>query len=142
VFQRNKAIEEFKPEQYFSLDFQVTVGNSDPLKVILKNKPNRFVTNKEAMEFYQSLPKKGLLKNIKVKKQKKTRPRGLNTVNMLKFVTKNLGMSSHQAMHAAERLYLSGYMTYPRTESTQYPGKFDFKSILGSLKNGSNLQYS
>ena len=49
---------------------------------------------------------------------------------MLKFVTKNFGMSSHSAMHAAERLYLSGYMTYPRTESTQYPTKFDFKSIL------------
>ena len=32
-------------------------------------------------------------------------------------------------MHIAERLYLSGYTTYPRTESTSYPKAFDFKGI-------------
>ena len=46
---------------------------------------------------------------------------------MLKFVTKYLGISSHEAMHAAEKLYLGGFITYPRTESSQYPSNFDFK---------------
>jgi len=43
---------------------------------------------------------------------------------MLKFATKYLGMSSHAAMQSAEHLYLAGYMTYPRTESTRYPSNF------------------
>lgn len=52
---------------------------------------------------------------------------------MLKFVTKNMGLGSHEAMHAAERLYLSGYVTYPRTESTQYPKNFNFKQIAEKI---------
>ena len=36
-------------------------------------------------------------------------------------------------MHAAERLYLSGYMTYPRTESTKYPDRYDYDSVIISL---------
>ncbi len=66
---------------------------------------------------------------------KKQKPKGLNTVNMLKFATKYLGMGSDQVMHIAERLYLSGYLTYPRTESTRYPSNFHFKGILNKLQN-------
>lgn len=47
-------------------------------------------------------------------------------------------MGPHQTMSIAERLYLSGLITYPRTESTSYPKKFDFKSILYSLGNTSD----
>ncbi|MFO0131339.1 MAG: DNA topoisomerase [bacterium] len=32
-------------------------------------------------------------------------------------------------MQIAEHLYLSGYVTYPRTESSSYPKNFDFKNI-------------
>ena len=36
-------------------------------------------------------------------------------------------------MHVAEKLYLSGYLTYPRTESTSYPDNFEFDSIVKAL---------
>lgn len=38
-----------------------------------------------------------------------------------------------ETMHIAERLYLSGYITYPRTESSAYPKTFDFNSVLNAL---------
>ena len=71
------------------------------------------------------------------KKSTKTisRPTALNTVHLLKYCTKNFGMSSHNAMGIAERLYLRGYLTYPRTETTSYPKNFNFKNLVENLKN-------
>lgn len=60
----------------------------------------------------------------------KAKPQGLNTVKMLKVASKTYGMSAHDTMHIAERLYLRGYITYPRTESTTYSTNFNFEEIL------------
>ena len=39
-------------------------------------------------------------------------------------------MSAHDTMRIAEHLYLRGFITYPRTESTTYSSNFNFKEIL------------
>ena len=43
-------------------------------------------------------------------------------------------MSPHDGLYRAESLYLSGYTTYPRTESTSYPESFNFKEVVQQLK--------
>lgn len=49
---------------------------------------------------------------------------------MLKVASKNFGMSAHDTMRIAEHLYLRGFITYPRTESTTYSENFNFKEVL------------
>jgi DNA topoisomerase-3 len=49
---------------------------------------------------------------------------------MLKVASKTYGMSAHDTMKTAEHLYLRGFITYPRTESTTYSNNFNFKEIL------------
>jgi DNA topoisomerase III len=49
---------------------------------------------------------------------------------MLKVASKTFGMSAHDTMHIAEHLYLRGFITYPRTESTTYSSNFNFDEIL------------
>ena len=53
---------------------------------------------------------------------------------MLKMASSRLGIGPKDAMHIAERLYLNGYLTYPRTETTKYPSTFNFKGVLKSVK--------
>lgn len=38
-------------------------------------------------------------------------------------------------MAIAERLYIQGYISYPRTETSQYPENFDIKSLVKSQKS-------
>lgn len=49
---------------------------------------------------------------------------------MLKVASKHLGIGPKECMKLAENLYLKGYISYPRTESTQYPTHFDLKNAV------------
>lgn len=61
----------------------------------------------------------------------------MNTVKLLKVASSAFGISSNECMRIAEHLYLDGYITYPRTESTSYPAKFNFNEILENHKKNS-----
>ena len=68
--------------------------------------------------------------HVKSKEAKKQRPIGLNTVKLLKVCSSTFGIGAHDAMRMAEGLYLRGYITYPRTESTSYSANFNFREVL------------
>lgn len=76
---------------------------------------------------------------VSQKDVKRARPGGLNTVEMLKHASSKLNLGPHDAMKIAERLYLSGYITYPRTESTAYPKNFAHKEIVSKIKSGYSM---
>lgn len=67
------------------------------------------------------------------------RPQGLNTVKLLKVGSTSFGMSAHETMKIAEHLYLRGFTTYPRTESTTFSSNFNFKEVLNSLKESEDF---
>lgn len=55
----------------------------------------------------------------------RARPLPLNTVQLLKLASKTLTMGPKECTVLAERLYLKGCISYPRTESTAYPKHYN-----------------
>ncbi|KIW99668.1 uncharacterized protein Z518_11081 [Rhinocladiella mackenziei CBS 650.93] len=60
----------------------------------------------------------------------KWRPLPLTTVELQMQGSRFLRMSSHQVMSVAEKLYQKGFISYPRTETDQFPHEFDFQAII------------
>ena len=76
-----------------------------------------------------------LVEDSKKSESSRARPVPLNTVKMLQEASKVLGMGPFTAMQNAERLYLQGYISYPRTESSSYPDSYDIRGALSQQKN-------
>ena len=70
-------------------------------------------------------------------------PQGLNTANLLKMASTNLKFSPQRTMKIAQRLYMNGDITYPRTETTQYSSDNEIKRNLKRLsKIKQNKKYN
>ncbi|OUM66028.1 hypothetical protein PIROE2DRAFT_6826 [Piromyces sp. E2] len=131
---RHDEIMSFKPVPYWNLYLTVNV-NGTTLKA-LSTRGRLFDKNK-----VEGIKK--CLKNLTVAKiyeintDKKTvaRPHPLNTVELLRAASVGLGMSPQETMSVAERLYMQGYISYPRTETTKFPANFDIKGVLQEHRN-------
>ncbi len=73
--------------------------------------------------------------------KKKPRPLPLNTVMMLKIASKALGIGPKETMHIAENLYLSGLISYPRTETTVYPQHMDLMGVIKKFGASSDAKW-
>eukprot|EP01135_Chromosphaera_perkinsii_P011275 Nk52_evm56s2367 gene=Nk52_evmTU56s2367 len=67
---------------------------------------------------------------VSKKEGRSQRPTALNTVELMKVASQKLGISPHYTMQVAERLYMQGYISYPRTETTQYPANFSLMDVV------------
>jgi len=136
--QRHIDIETFKPEPFWTLALNVIKRG----RTCTATWNNGRSFNRNKVEGLLELCGKGtgceiVVTDIVTKEKKQGRPTPLNTVNLLKACSKALGIGPGLAMQTAERLYLSGYLSYPRTESTAYPKSFDFYGTLQSQINDS-----
>eukprot|EP00804_Cyclotella_cryptica_P011112 CCRYP_020500-RD/>CCRYP_020500-RD protein AED:0.15 eAED:0.15 QI:179/1/1/1/1/1/9/334/1141 len=137
--QRHLDIETFKPVPYWSLNLGIMKAGSmcralwDSFRSFNRSKVEEFIAK------CKTASPAAVVKVVSIvsKEKKQSRPLPLNTVALLKACSKALGIGPHAALNIAERLYLSGYLSYPRTESTRYPSSFDIKGELCKQANDS-----
>ena len=114
---------------FYKIFLQIKINNN-----IYKIYLNQEFNNKnDADNLIKKLKKykKFQISNLETEKIiSKNPPTGLNTVDMLKMSSIKLKFSPQKTMKIAENLYLGGKITYPRTETTEYPETFDFESKL------------
>jgi hypothetical protein len=73
--------------------------------------------------------------SVSTKEKFKPRPLPLNTVALLKIASTQLNMGPQQTMRVAEHLYTSGYLSYPRTETSAYPPSFDLNGAVAQQRS-------
>ncbi|KAL1129839.1 hypothetical protein AAG570_012783 [Ranatra chinensis] len=139
--QRHDEIQTFKPEPYWVI--QVNVLTSEGREVTLDWERVRCFEKDCANMFLHSVKEHSYARvcNVVTKEKSKSRPQALNTVELMRVASSGLGMGPHHAMQIAEKLYTQGYISYPRTETTQYPENFDLIGVLKQQQNSSDWGY-
>ncbi|XP_065319533.1 DNA topoisomerase 3-beta-1-like isoform X2 [Gordionus sp. m RMFG-2023] len=155
---RDDFIKKFQSQTYWGIDVRVSLdnqatGNSyysnfnrdqDTLKLYWDRGR---IFDKEAINAFCLLvrgdinqgPPRALVKSMTANIKQCYPPLPLNTVQLLRIASSAFGHSPHHTMDLAEKLYTSGYISYPRTETSAYSAGFDFQSILNAARSVPHL---
>ena len=127
--QRHDEIMNFKPENFWRL---IPVMNRDGATIQFDWHRGRLFDEPVARLMHKQLTASSTatVTSVAHTKDTKGRPTALNTVELLKVASRAFGIGPKQCMSIAEHLYISGFLSYPRTESTAYPDSFDLNAVL------------
>ena len=67
---------------------------------------------------------------VEHRQRQKWRPVALDTVELEKAASRWLRITAKETMQIAEKLYVSGLISYPRTETNIFPPKLDLKHLV------------
>ncbi|KAF5836440.1 DNA topoisomerase [Dunaliella salina] len=131
--ERHQAIVSFQPEPFWVVRPHVSKASS---KLDLEWDRGRLFDQEIATVYATMVREAKRLRVVDVteKEERRHRPSGLNTVELLKVASAALGIGPAQAMSTAERLYTQGYLSYPRTESSAYPPNSDLTATCALLQ--------
>jgi DNA topoisomerase III len=120
IYDRDKEIENFKPEDYFKLiaTFQAENGEYEGTYVV--NKEEKFKQKEELDKVLKAIhDKQGEIMEKTVENKKEFPPFLFNLSNLQGHITsKYKGWTSDKVLKVAQSLYEKKYITYPRTSST------------------------
>jgi DNA topoisomerase-1 len=75
----------------------------------------------------------GTVKSVSARKNTRKPPTPYNTTAFSTDASSRLGITPASAMRIAEDLYMDGFISYPRTDNTVYPGSLPVRELIGSL---------
>ena len=95
-------------------------------------KRNRLYDQETVLTLYEDCIEIGKAKVLTVERKegKKLRPIPLSTVELIKLASKRLKFTSDHTMKLANKLYHSGYISYPRTETDYFQSSINLKDLI------------
>jgi DNA topoisomerase-3 len=127
--ERYKAIENFVPEPFWKLRVTHQV---DQCKVDFTWKRVRLF-DQRAAQVYKDVcddNPKAKVEEVKSKPKSKWRPLPMDTVELEKLGSRKLRLSAKETMKIAEKLYTSGFISYPRTETNIFPKELNLRPLV------------
>ena len=130
IVKREHEIQNFKPEKYWDVALDVTDGKN----TIEVKYPKDISKEKELDKFKDLKGKKGEAKTEKSqRKLSPMHPLDLTTLQTEAYRLYKLNPS--KTLQIAQRLYLAGVISYPRTSSQKIPKEIGYDKIIKKLSN-------
>jgi DNA topoisomerase-1 len=115
VVEREREITDFKVKSSYKVNALFDLGNG---KTLVAELPERFDTEKEAMEFLESCRNaKFRIADLQTKPSKRSPSPPFTTSTLQQEAARKLGFSVIQTMMVAQKLYEAGKISYMRTDS-------------------------
>jgi len=127
---REKGIKDFVPKTFWKII--AALNKKESFNSVHAN--GQFWEEKQVKEIFDKIKdcKKAIVKTVEKKLLRELPPSPFSTTTFLEAVS-YLGISAASAMSIAEELYMSGLISYPRTDNTVYPCSLSIKGILEKL---------
>ncbi len=118
VVDREKEIDVFLPEDYWTLNVELSKDNATSFTTKYAGRPTDLST---AQSVYDILKNNNeyIISEVLSDEEKVSPPPPMITSSLQRFMSKTYNMSSDRTMKAAQSLYENGYCTYIRTDSTR-----------------------
>ncbi|AAT43332.1 DNA topoisomerase I [Picrophilus oshimae] len=129
IYKREMEIRSFVPEKYYKI--KITFNKNRDFDAYYNNELKDRKTAEKIFSEVKNMP--GRVKSFDKEEYYIYRPAPFNTNEFLREAS-YLGISPARAMNIAEKLYMQGLISYPRTDNTVYNKSINLKSIVEKLK--------
>jgi len=132
LVEKEREIKNFEPKTFWKIIATLKKDKSFDAT----HEKGQFWDETQVKEIYDKIKssKLALVKKVDKKTLRELPPSPFNTTTFLESAT-YLGFSAANAMSIAEQLYMSGLISYPRTDNTVYPSSLNIRSILQKLSS-------
>ena len=133
IVERQLEIEDFKPVPFWEIEI-LCKKETETETFKAKYKKGKFDKLEDAENIFKELGNKGKIIKITKRERSIKKPVPFNTTDFLRAAI-NIGFDAIKAMSLAEKLYMEGYVSYPRTDNQKYIG-VDIKKTLKEIGKG------
>jgi DNA topoisomerase I len=139
IVDKELQIGSFKPEPYWQVFLQVQDLDNQKIEV----KFPRDITNEKELLKFQHLKGKKAQAKTETKDEKIHAPAPFDLTTLQTEAYRTIGTTPSQTLALAQKLYLEGVISYPRTSSQKLPEAIGYEKILKQLgKNFSFVKYA
>lgn len=135
VVEKELKVKAFKSEKFWEV---VALLEKDAKQFEAYHKNGRFMEKEKAQAVLK--PGQPVVTNVSSSRESVTPPIPLDTTLLLRSLNAFFNIPTKKGMEMAEQLYLSGYITYPRTDTNVYP-KDVHPKLLQALEKSEHGKY-
>ncbi|MEW5937502.1 MAG: DNA topoisomerase I [Candidatus Thermoplasmatota archaeon] len=131
IVKREKEIEGFVPKPYWELVAELSNAGA----LTAKHEKGVFWDKPAVDDLLSKLTgaKEAVVRSVEIEERREHPPSPFNTTLFLSEASR-LGISAPAAMAIAEKLYIAGHISYPRTDNTVYPPSLRIEAVLRELE--------